>query len=56
MHSDSSDQRRLMCVVLAQSEARTYPDLLQDAHDEDVLEYFLTHEIVTVKVGTTTSQ
>lgn len=35
------------------SQARTYQDLLQTAHDEDLFEYYTTSELLSIKAGRT---
>jgi dipeptidyl aminopeptidase/acylaminoacyl peptidase len=34
------------------AQARTYPDLLQSAHDEELFDYYGSSELVTIKVST----
>lgn len=34
------------------SQARTYPDLLKDEHDEALFDYYCTSQIVTIDINT----
>ncbi len=45
-----AESLRYVVCCAAQSEARTYQDLLQDPHDETVFEHFTTVSIVSIKV------